>query len=57
MLTTRKGSPKWITHNGDESLKKLPDVWDMIQQVPMPTDPVLGGDGHLVPIWSASSRA
>ena len=56
MLTTRKGSPKWITHNGDEPLEKLPDVWDMIKQVPMPTDPVLGGDGHLVPIWSASSK-
>lgn len=54
-LTARKGSPKWISENGDKLLEDYGDMWEQIKNVPMPQDPVTGGEGHLTRAWKGGS--
>ncbi|KAH7268919.1 hypothetical protein MRS44_010871 [Fusarium solani] len=50
-----EGSPKWISENGDKPLRDNEDLWELIKNVPMPQDPVTGGEGHLTRAWKAGS--
>lgn len=50
MLTSQPGPAKWRTENGT----KMMDLKRMRQEtlaVPIPEDPVLGGEGYLKPLW------
>lgn len=55
-LILNEGSPRWISENGERRLDQAPELLELIAQVPMPQDPVIGNEGYLVPLWRAASE-